>query len=289
MNNDNLIRKFRIERNITQKDLAHNLCSRGTLSKFENGDSNINANLLFNLLERMNITYEEYAHYKNDDMLSKKEQLKKEFSNKILNNEHSKSYLEDIHNEYILSKDIYYLFLYCQGMAIYNKLNNKNINLNNEIDVIKKHLDSVETWGVFELTMYTNTLYLFDYNQTIDQFDKIYSHIDKFSNYTRMKHIKIHFLVNSIILSFEHNRPKLTNKYLDKLFESSDDVDLILGRIFWKFFTGLLNLKQGKSNFDAEVTLSWLRGLGHYDLANHFSEIQESFQLSDNKKSFKSY
>ncbi|MBM7708567.1 helix-turn-helix domain-containing protein [Enterococcus lemanii] len=282
MNDGNLIKKLRIERNITQKELAAGLCSRSTLARFENNNGNIQAYLLINILERMNITFEEYASYKSNNERSKKEVLSENFSNKVLNIQHGETYLQSLYQEYNQTNDLYYLHLYCQGRIILSKVYNKEINLANEFKIIKKHLDNVDNWGFFELTMYTNSLYLFDYDQTIYQFDQVIAQINKFSNSIKIKHLKIHFLVNSIILSFEHEKPKLTTKYLEILHASSEHTDFILGRIFWKFFTGLQNAQNNHTIFDAEVTLSWLHSLGYSNLVENFRGIQELVEAKNN-------
>lgn len=230
----------------------------------------------------MNITFEEYASYKSNNERSKKEMLSENFSNKVLNIQHGETYLQSLYQEYNQTNDLYYLHLYCQGRIILSKVYNKEINLDNEFKIIKKHLDNVDNWGFFELTMYTNSLYLFDYDQTIYQFDQVIAQINKFPNSIKIKHLKIHFLVNSIILSFEHEKPKLTTKYLEILHASSEHTDFILGRIFWKFFTGLKNAQNNHTIFDAEVTLSWLHSLGYSNLVENFRGIQELVEAKNN-------
>ena len=79
-----LIRKLRKERNITQEKLVGMHYSRSTLARIESEDLDMRTEMLINLLNRMNVSLEEYQFYKHENLLSKKDEARKNFIDKIL-------------------------------------------------------------------------------------------------------------------------------------------------------------------------------------------------------------
>lgn len=79
-------------------------------------------------------------------------------------------------------------------------------------------------------------------------------------------------------LAFERKQLEMIDLYLIELFNSTENSDYILGRIFWKLFDGLNRTVQHGQPFDTETTYSWLRSLGYTQLAENFLEIEKIFQ-----------
>ena len=270
-----LIRKLRKERNITQEKLVGMHYSRSTLARIESEDLDMRTEMLINLLNRMNVSLEEYQFYKHENLLSKKDEARKNFIDKVLNLQTGDSYLQNLHDEYLQSNDFYYLYLYCLGKILQHKVNKKAIDLTKESQIIKEYLAKIETWGFFELALYANSLYLFNDEFIEQQYSFVLRKMNQFSHIDKFKHLKIRFLLNSIILCFERNKLSLLDQYLSDLFESTMDSDYILGRIFWRFFTDLKNNHQLS---DTTLTYNWLHSLGYDDLANNFLEIEQMFR-----------
>ena len=67
-----LIKKLRKERELTQSELSKDIMPRTTLSSIENGGRTVEVTKLFKLLNRMNISIEEYSFLLNLDFLNDK-------------------------------------------------------------------------------------------------------------------------------------------------------------------------------------------------------------------------
>lgn len=277
MDNGNMMRKLREERNISQEDLAGNLYSRDNISRFERNNSKINLDMFFHSLDRMNLSLEEYAVFQQMEEPSHKETLKNDFK-KALDTELGESYLQELYSEYEKSSDIYYLYLYSLGRILRHKIQNLPLDLSKDIQIIKQHLDKVESWGFFEFTMYANTLFLFEDCYIRQNYPLVIQKFNAFSHSAKFQHLKIRFLLNSLTLAFERKQFEIIDSYLTELFNSTENSDYILGRIFWKFFDGLNRTVQHRQPFDTETTYSWLRSLGYTQLAENLLEIEKFIQ-----------
>lgn len=277
MDNGNIMRKLREERSISQASLAGNLYSRDNISRFERNNSNINLNMFFHSLDRMNLSLEEYAIFQQLEEPSLKEILKNDFK-KALDTELGESYLQELYSEYEASNDIYYLYLYSLGRILRHKIQNLPLDLSKDIQIIKQHLDTVESWGFFELMMYVNTLFLFEDSYIRQNYQLVIQKFNSFSHSAKFQHLKIRFLLNSLTLAFERKQFEMIDPYLTELFNSTENSDYILGRIFWKFFDGLNRTVQHGQPFDTETTYSWLRSLGYTQVAENLLEIEKFIQ-----------
>lgn len=237
--------------------------------------SNISLDMFFHYLDRMNISLEEYAAYHSRGIPSVKEALQENFSMKILDKKTGDDYLQDLYSEYNTSNDIYYL--YSLGRILRHKINNLPFDLSKEIQIIKQHLDKVESWGFFEFMMYTNTFFLFEDSYIRQNYSSVIKKFNIFPHASKFQHLKLRFLINSLTLAFERKQLEMIDLYLIELFNSTENSDYILGRIFWNFFDGLNRTVQHGQPFDTETTYSWLHSLGYTQLAENFLEIEKSF------------
>ncbi|EGP4803629.1 helix-turn-helix transcriptional regulator, partial [Enterococcus faecium] len=67
-----LLRKLRVERGLSQKELSKGIITRETFVKYENGKTNIPFFVLIELLEKMNLSLDEFIFYLDKDILREK-------------------------------------------------------------------------------------------------------------------------------------------------------------------------------------------------------------------------
>ena len=126
--------------------------------------------------------------------------------------------------------------------------------------------------------MYVNTLFLFEDSYIRQNYQLVIQKFNSFSHSAKFQHLKIRFLLNSLTLAFERKQFEMIDPYLTELFNSTENSDYILGRIFWKFFDGLNRTVQHGQPFDTETTYSWLRSLGYAQVAENLLEIEKFIQ-----------
>lgn len=70
-----LIRQLRQDRHLSQKFLAQGICSREAITKFEQRGTDLSAKNLFLILDKMNITIEEFVFLMQDGELPSKQKI----------------------------------------------------------------------------------------------------------------------------------------------------------------------------------------------------------------------
>ncbi|MEQ7177835.1 helix-turn-helix domain-containing protein [Enterococcus thailandicus] len=250
MEHNELLKLLRKERNFTQEKLAEGISHRNTLSSFENGGIKISFTILLKYIKRLNISLEEYEFILNEKELEGKKKVSVELSKKYLN-PFDINFANEILDMYIDTKDFYYYSLYAQYYLV-REYKGDALDKNEQRKIAKKiinYLDKIQTWGRFELVIFSNCLFLFEdkyirfnFVESI-QYMKIY--LDS-SNYSRDLQ---NFIINGLSLSYTRKNEaniQLFLSELDKIISNSDDMQ---AKMVKNIFSLLLNHDQG---FDDE-------------------------------------
>ena len=219
-----LVKKLRQERNISQRHLVEGISERSTLASFEQKGQRISFHILQQYLERLNITLEEFEYLLQGNQLNEKRKLSKKMYRFYLQEEYEKiaSLIAIAEQSYLETHDFFYYVLFAQYSLILAE--KKNIRLENEAEmsrVIRKYLDRVETWGKFELTLFVNTLFLFSDEYIMYQLKQLKR--KNFSQHQLNKNYLIYtkLLTNAMFLFLD----RATNEYVDSLFEYIQQTD----------------------------------------------------------------
>lgn len=158
------IKKLRKEKNLSQKSLTQDLSSRSTLSSFENRNTHLSSDLLFNYLDRLNITPNEFQFLLNDGRSTRKQKYSIEYHSRHYEQTLTSDFLELLQMEYKQTNDVFYLLLYLQG-ALENARQVGDFDSNlfkKNAKIAQEYLFHIETWGKFEFSFFINLLFIFD-------------------------------------------------------------------------------------------------------------------------------
>ncbi|MBO0480806.1 helix-turn-helix domain-containing protein [Candidatus Enterococcus courvalinii] len=273
-----IIKNLRNERNITQSQLAEGLQTRVSVARFESGETRVTLEALFHYLNRLNIRPEDFFLIVNQENKNEKEDIYQYFLKEVANSS-SSDFIRNLKKKYEQDGDIFYLLLFVEAINIQNRIYDKKTNLDAEIVVVKKYLDKVETWGYFELSMFTNCLNLFSTSYIKNQYVIIMNAYDKYYGYPKYQHCKISFLVNYLILLFERGQYSFIPEILLQLHDASSDISYVSGRIFWHFFTGTYKKIIDHIEFDSSSIIFWVKSLGYDDLSVQLSDFSKMIDL----------
>ncbi|MBM9833766.1 Rgg/GadR/MutR family transcriptional regulator, partial [Enterococcus faecalis] len=73
-------------------------------------------------------------------------------------------YLTSLEKRYFETQNFFYYSLYVQGLLLLNResfLMNQGA-YTQEVELVKQYLFDIETWGRFELNLFSNLLFIFD-------------------------------------------------------------------------------------------------------------------------------
>nr|WP_276551294.1 Rgg/GadR/MutR family transcriptional regulator [Lactiplantibacillus paraplantarum] len=282
-----LIRKLRKERGLTQAQLADGISSRTTLSTLENNKTDVNINTLFNYLERLNVSIQEYMFYFNDSSNTEKELATKYFYDNIVKKRdiEIEQRILDYQSKYRDSMDFYYCCLSIELKLFLNKKKNSPIfDVEEDTEIIKRYLEHVTQWGHFEMSIFANCLYIFSSEYIRATFTillkrtKILSKIDTYQN-----DISI-FLNNCIVLALERKNYQNARFYIQQLYQISEKTPRkVYDRMMCKYYLALLQQINGAGE-GAESTIKQFKELGFADHAEMLENLQNRL-LSQVKQS----
>lgn len=283
ISNGSLIKKLRKERGMSQSQLASGISTRTTLSSFENNNSRIPSEILFAFLNRMNIFVQEYTFYLNDSTKTEKEYALQYFSENIYK---AKDYeiqnrILNYQTKYKDYNDFFFCCLSIELKLFLNKSHDKQVfDVQEDTTLIKNYLNGIQQWGHFEISLFSNCLYIFNSEyirgtfNTLAKKTKILSQIDSYQNDLAI------FVNNCILLSFERKEFQNVRFYISYLNNiSKDSPRKLYDRLMYNFYLELLKeLSIGKSTVMS--TIMAFESLGFDEHANRLLEFKEKMQLS---------
>lgn len=162
-----LLRKFRKERGLSQKELAHKITSRESLVKYESGKNQIPLIPLLAFLKKMNIELDECLFYLNkingnhprqklNQLLSQLEDVQLPIDDRLRNLE-----LDIKKTKSIVDKRNYLIAKGYQWHLLPNDERKFTLHDKVYIKAIMNHLEKVAEYGRFEIVTFTSLAFLF--------------------------------------------------------------------------------------------------------------------------------
>ncbi|GGC76709.1 helix-turn-helix domain-containing protein [Enterococcus wangshanyuanii] len=272
-----VIREIRLSKGISQKELYNNLISKSYAIEFEKGRHDLSLELLEQVLDALRITADEFlfiynqytipetttfwtllAKASNENNLNDLFKLKKEIQTQATSDtkELFLALVEGrIHivNHFLHFNKIDYTKIPAEQMAI-----------------VVQFLLKRESWTLFELLIFTNTLDYFSHDQRMIFKKNIYKLLKKYRNYDRGKEILQTLLINFSELCLKENELSTAKELLDQLNHLNTDLNSGLFRIIERFFRGILLILEGQilsGQKVCEKALNTLRYLEYEQIA----------------------
>lgn len=245
------IKQARISKGFTQKQLAEGILSVSQLSKFENGLHDITLTKCFLLLERLHLDLAEFYEVyltKDDSVLH----IDFDFTNHLL---HKK----EIEIKYQLGKEIeknenankvyteHRLIIMKQILRIKQELPLDNY----EIEKIYSYLESISEWGLYEMSLLSNSLFIFNRHQIMRlikiSLKQMYRYIHRFQlpYYKEWLLITLQSLCLKLILEGEYGEATRVAEETASLIQSHYSSKCYILQKYIKGYL-LLNTEQNK-------------------------------------------
>ncbi|OQO69765.1 transcriptional regulator [Enterococcus villorum] len=218
-----LLKKLRIDRGIYQKKLAYNITTRDTLSRYENGKNSIPFVILLRLLDRLNITMDEFILYLEVDSVRDKNKKIKKFINDVKENKGSRKYTSEIlrrkayTTQNIVDIRNYLLIKTFDWYALPREKRKLNKNDKEYLDHFANYLEKVNEWGRFEMISFSSLLFLFNTNYISQRLKEIEKKISKYSDFEIFHSILSSLYNNAFLLMLERKNICFSKQYLQKL------------------------------------------------------------------------
>ena len=201
-----LIRAIRKNKNLKSKDVYKDILTRPAISRFERGQSDTTVEKLFQILRNMNITLEEFYFQYNDNTENDDFLTIDAYTEAYYAKDHSK--LADLEREaqirYEETPNIKFLHYAAIIHLFQRKLTYQPIS-GEQFSVIRNYLVACETWGYYEVVLFTNSLDFF----SADLIEALYSTVKlkmtEFNRIRRYKNELFSLISNILVLYLEKN------------------------------------------------------------------------------------
>ena len=276
MGHGEFIKKIRQEKHLTQKELAEGILSKNFLSKFERGESKITSEIFLKLLERLNVSLDEFeqlvtSKHSQKEFLQKLETFKSQKDRYLLENlkaEEKQLFQSDrnrryLHNQILVEAHLQYL----QG---------KNIDVKQK-RVIQSYLFEVEEWGDYEWELFGNIVFCLSTKETHLYLDSIFRKARLGKHDTMHKRMLCRILLNIFLEDIEAN-PSEASQVEAYLTELLQDEEFYYEKIRFYYLQGILHIYQGhvdKGKLECMKMIEIFYQLKEYKKVSQYREYLE--------------
>lgn len=161
-------RKLRVHKNYKLAFTAKDIVSISQLSKFERGESEITISKVFLLLERMNVSFEEFMFIHNEFQSPHFESMIKKLKSFYIQKDFEKLHrlAQDEQLKFENTGQLTYKLNSIMIKAVFSDLTNETVE-EEEIKILTDYLWRVEIWGEYELILFGNSMHVLNIDSVI--------------------------------------------------------------------------------------------------------------------------
>ena len=276
-----LLKKIRLSKNLTLKELASDYLSVSFLSKFERGESDISLSRFFLLLDKLDVSIdEEFYGILSQDNPTHTEKLLESASKAYYQNDSLllQKYAGEERRKFELTQDKSFLYNSIMLESFLVSVSNKEVD-ENKVRELTDYLFSIEQWGKRELIILGNSM-SFISTQTLNVLTKeIVYRTSLFGKSDSNQRIRLSLLINAAYEFLRRDELDSAKYYLDLVNDSGIPEVLLYERHELIFVMGFYLIKSGEVTEGRnliEGCLETLRTLGAENLLiTKESEYQE--------------
>lgn len=223
--------KVRKNKGISQEVACEGIISRTTLSKFENNTSAPSNRVFLELVDRLDLSIDEFSYihngYKNNEKNSMVENFFSQFSNQDLN------YLKNIQNEC----EIYLEKHASTNISLLRTIIDSQIslfeNIESKIDCLSKifitktwqELQNRSQWYYDEIRLLNCCLFLLPSEQIEHFGDTLINRLDKYAEFRDIRPLKCTLLLNISLIFISNDDKRKSTNYLKKAMQISKKIN----------------------------------------------------------------
>lgn len=273
------IRKIRLSKGFSQKEIYSGLISKSFSIDFEKGKYDIKFSIMLEVLKRLMISVEEllliHNNYHETPTYNILAQLDKKRFEKDEN--YATSFIDNLYQELkeVNSPDIQ--LEYWQILVLKSIYFNSDYTLSNDYllakDNIQKHLFDMETWTLAELRLFSNMHFLFENNDMkTSLFLTAWKSIEKYQYHPEFLLYIAHLLTNNLFFLICTKQFDLAQQVIKRLYELTEDATMVTWKVILLYLEGLYlyatgNQQKGLHQIDIVKSI--------YKITHHTNMIEQ--------------
>ncbi|MBP1044591.1 helix-turn-helix domain-containing protein [Vagococcus sp. BWB3-3] len=278
-------RILRNEKRMTILDVSKDIISVGQLSKFERGVNEITISKFIKLLDRINITLEEFDllcnNYEHSNLHQLVKDIRKSYTNRDTE-ELLRISMEEL-SKWETTGNVNNRYNHIMLSIMNDELNDRHTTEDSDIELLTDYLFSIDDWTYYEIVLFGNSISAIPIQTVILLSDEIFHKTKFFQSNNKHRQMVIHVLLNANLIC-------LMNDEIEKSYQFQQEIDNLINSETYLYEKNLLMYSEGlyllKTNQIAEGTkkvnkaLDICRELKSYKLADsyatYFDEIMAS-------------
>lgn len=258
-----IVRDIRKSKNLKSSYVYEGIFSRQASSNFEKGLNDTTVKKFFTILERLNISLEEF-HITLTKNKSNQYQLFSEISKYFYKNDVNSlvKLMSEMEEKYTIKNNVKYLHYKIMIRQIINTID--KIEQTDDFDILKNYLVNCNSWGYYEIVLFGNCLNYFSQEFIDIVYNRVKKNLNQIQNFNRYTNELAKILLNIIFLNIKNGDYNCARKYLVEYNNLSLSLENdSYYKIMRKFFNSLMDIlfKQNDTFENLEKILNILEFL----------------------------
>lgn len=273
------IRKIRLSKGFSQKEIYSGLISKSFSIDFEKGKYDIKFSIMLEVLKRLMISVEELLFIHNNYHETPTYNILAQLDEKRFEKDenYATSFIDNLYQELkeVNSPDIQ--LEYWQILVLKSIYSNSDYTSSNDYllakDNIQKHLFDMETWTLAELRLFSNMHFLFENNDMkTSLFLTAWKSIEKYQHHPEFLLYIAHLLTNNLFFLICTKQFDLAQQVIKRLYELTEDATMVTWKVILLYLEGLYlyatgNQQKGLHQIDIVKSI--------YKITHHTNMIEQ--------------
>lgn len=276
-----VVRKIRINKGLSQKEVYLNIISKSYAIEFEKGNHDISLKLFEQILDRLIMDIDEFFYIYRGYKPSKHQEFLNSYGKAVNNNnvealiklyhevyqnkdQSSKVQLAELRSRIRLSKHFNSTFEF-----------DKKVVMAEDIETVSNYLNHLQSWTLQEMQMFTNSLDYIDNEMRDILYQTLIKSMKKYEDYDRGREVICAMLTNMIYELIRTNKINYAEVLLEDLKKISVSYQMLFFKIIYKYYNGLIKIKKNNKEEGTELSQSAIDVLYEFDHP-HQAKILES-------------
>lgn len=217
------LKKIRLNRNMTQEQIAAGLIRQGTYSRIERDQLQLDVGLFTKLLERLNISSNEFFYIHNNYRVTEHESIMIDFRDleitfpEVLNNNMRRL---SIHLKKFPSSNLNKVFIGYQVLYLYVEEGNLEL-AKQKASLVWEDFQKLDSWYIDDLILLNSLLFLFPLETATEITTTALKRIDYYKHFEKdLTYLKIYFQNDLCVIFIQHQKYELALNKLNYIYEN---------------------------------------------------------------------
>ena len=266
------IKSIRCAKKIPAKEVYDGLLSRSMYYKFENQNYNISYQLLFSIMQRLNIDFNDLCY---GDIWDDTYYFQMMYSLLVSSEDEYLRYLNELKRLYDKKQASSFLYIYILGNQLYRAYYLKE-NLDDQVMVIKDYLFGKEEWEIFDIHLIMYGIFIF----SLDEIDSFWRRaVKRIFKWNQRDGRSIILLLSSIIHLCYIRKDKSRLCFFINVIQKVDvSCDSICYLLLMRFYRQLNHCLMTKDNQCQAAILNDLQLFKELDLGMLYEHCDEIYR-----------